>query len=153
MAEEKGSGAGMSLIVKGVANLVAAFILLFGICVMLYGHVGPGGGFAGGVAIACSFILLTLAFGQQSALRRLNRRVAGLLKSAGALIFLGFAVAGLAVADAFFESFISPSSQSSHGLFSAVFILVCEIGVTLVVSMGLFLVFTELACRRVRPDG
>ena len=43
---------GMTLIVKTVARIVAGFILLFGIYIVIHGHVSPGGGFAGGIIIA-----------------------------------------------------------------------------------------------------
>jgi len=85
----KKSEHGMSLIVRTVAGWLTGFILLFGICVVLYGHETPGGGFAGGVTMASSFILLTLAFGQQMAFRSLGQRPTTILASAGILVFLG----------------------------------------------------------------
>lgn len=39
---------GMTLIVKVIAELVKDFIILFGIYIVLNGHLSPGGGFAGG---------------------------------------------------------------------------------------------------------
>ena len=53
---------GMTLIVKTVTRWVKVFIFLFGVYIVITGHLGPGGGFAGGLIIACSYILLTLAF-------------------------------------------------------------------------------------------
>ena len=52
---------GMTLIVKTVTRWVKVFIFQYGIYVIITGHLAPGGGFAGGVIIACSYILLTLA--------------------------------------------------------------------------------------------
>lgn len=144
MRDKTNSEHGMSLIVKTVADWMTGFILLFGVYVVLYGHETPGGGFAGGIVIAGSFILLRLAFGQQLALRRSGRLPAAILASAGALMFLGLAVAGMFVGNAFFESFIAPSGHSRCGLFSAVFVLLCEIAVALVVAMSLFRVFSVL---------
>jgi len=40
---------GMSLIVKTITRLTVGLILLYGIYIVLHGHVSPGGGFAGGV--------------------------------------------------------------------------------------------------------
>ncbi len=54
---------GMSVIVKKTTQLIAGMIFLYGIYVIIHGHLTPGGGFAGGVIIAGSFILVTLAFG------------------------------------------------------------------------------------------
>ena len=74
----------MSLIVKTVAGWITGFILLFGVHVVLYGHETPGGGFAGGVIIASSFVLLRLAFGQHVAIRTVGQRSIPILASAGA---------------------------------------------------------------------
>jgi len=53
----------MTLIVKKTTQLLAGLIFLYGIYVVIHGHLTPGGGFAGGVLIAGSFILLILANG------------------------------------------------------------------------------------------
>ena len=79
---------GMTLIVKTITDFVAAFIVVFGAYIVLYGHLTPGGGFAGGVIIACAFILVLLAHGKEKAFARLPERVAHILDSGGALAFL-----------------------------------------------------------------
>ena len=40
---------GMSLIVKTITRLTVGLIILYGIYIVLHGHVSPGGGFAGGI--------------------------------------------------------------------------------------------------------
>ena len=59
---------GMTLIVKTITRLVLGFIVILSASTILYGHITPGGGFAGGVMIACGFILLVLAFGKNTVL-------------------------------------------------------------------------------------
>jgi multisubunit Na+/H+ antiporter MnhB subunit len=54
---------GMTLIVKKTTQLISGMVFLYGIYVIIHGHLTPGGGFAGGVIIAGSFILLILANG------------------------------------------------------------------------------------------
>jgi multisubunit Na+/H+ antiporter MnhB subunit len=54
---------GMTIIVKKTTQLIAGLVFLYGIYVIIHGHLTPGGGFAGGVIIAGSFILLILAYG------------------------------------------------------------------------------------------
>ena len=142
--------AGMSLIVKTVTRLVAAFIFLFGIHVVLYGHTGPGGGFAGGVIIACSFILVTLAEGQGVGLRTLGKKVSSALAAVGALIFLGTALAGM-LRGAFLGNIANAGSAAEGGLLDAPVIQACEIGITLVVAMSLYMAFTVLSSTRVAP--
>ena len=66
---------GMSTIVKKITQLLVGPIFLYGIYIMIHGHLSPGGGFAGGVIMAGAFILLILAFGSQTL--HLKKEVAG----------------------------------------------------------------------------
>jgi multisubunit Na+/H+ antiporter MnhB subunit len=54
---------GMTVIVKKTTQLMAGLVFLYGIYVIIHGHLTPGGGFAGGVILAGAFILLILANG------------------------------------------------------------------------------------------
>ncbi len=65
----------MSTIVKKVTQLMVGIIFMYGIYIVLHGHLTPGGGFAGGAIIAGAFILLILAFGSSSL--KLKKEVAG----------------------------------------------------------------------------
>lgn len=53
----------MTIIVKKTTQLIAGMIFMYGLYVIVHGHLTPGGGFAGGVIMAGSFILLILANG------------------------------------------------------------------------------------------
>jgi len=66
---------GMSTIVKKVTQLMAGLIFMYGIYIILHGHLTPGGGFAGGAIVAGAFILLILAFG--SSALKLKKEVGG----------------------------------------------------------------------------
>ncbi|MBA7558891.1 hypothetical protein ES708_00501 [subsurface metagenome] len=55
---------GMTLIVKTVTRLILGFIVVFGASIVIYGHITPGGGFAGGVMLSCAMILLVLSMGK-----------------------------------------------------------------------------------------
>lgn len=50
-------------ILKTIVNMVVPFIIVFGIYVILNGHISPGGGFSGGTIIAAGFILWHSAYG------------------------------------------------------------------------------------------
>ena len=50
-------------IVKNIAKFIIPFLLIFGIYVVLNGHISPGGGFAGGSIMGASLILYSSAFG------------------------------------------------------------------------------------------
>jgi multisubunit Na+/H+ antiporter MnhB subunit len=66
---------GMTVIVKKTTQLIAGLVFLYGIYIIIHGHLTPGGGFAGGVVLAGSFILLILAYG--SDFIKLTREEAG----------------------------------------------------------------------------
>ncbi len=66
--------------------LLVPVILLFGVYIILNGHLGPGGGFAGGAVMGAGLILYLNAFGEAQASRILSFRSFRNL-SAGALIF------------------------------------------------------------------
>ena len=51
------------LILQGAARTLVPVIFLWGICVILNGHLSPGGGFSGGAIIGAGLILYLNAFG------------------------------------------------------------------------------------------
>ncbi len=138
----KNSQKGMTLIVKTITRLTVGLILAYGIYIVLHGHLSPGGGFAGGVIIALSFIHLMLAFGRETALRKLSQTATSLLESLGALIFLGIALWGLGSGYFFFNFFLHKGKP--FNLFSAGIIPLCNIAISLKVWAGLFAIFVAL---------
>jgi len=142
---------GMSPIVKTVTALVSAFILLFGIYVVLYGHLTPGGGFAGGVILACCFILMVLAFGKGFVDAIMSERTPYLWDCIGALAFLMIAVLGYQGGREFFSNWIARGGD--HTLLSSGVILPCNIAIGLKVAACLFGVFAVLSVfRAARPE-
>ncbi len=141
---------GMSLIVKTITRWVKGFIFIFGIYIVLYGHLTPGGGFAGGVIISCAFILITLAFGKEVALDRLNRTIASELDSLGALLFLFVAWSGIYLGGVFFINYIQKLMPGKmFALLSAGTIPIYNIAIGLKVFSSLFMVFIILSVVRV----
>jgi multicomponent Na+:H+ antiporter subunit B len=132
---------GMSLIVKTITRLTVGLILLYGIYIVLHGHVSPGGGFAGGVIISLSFIHLMLAYGKDAAFKKLSRSVASLFESAGALMFLSIALLGF-TGGYFFLNFLGKGRP--FRLFSAGIIPLCNIAICLKVGAGIFAIFVAL---------
>ena len=64
-------------------------IVLFGLYIIVHGHLSPGGGFQGGVIIASGFLLMFLAYGDSY---DLNHKVLSLFE---ALSGAGFALVGI----------------------------------------------------------
>ncbi|MBN2533472.1 MAG: hypothetical protein JXB88_11290 [Spirochaetales bacterium] len=142
---------GMTIIVKTITRWVKLFIFLFGIYVTLTGHLSPGGGFAGGVILACSFILLTLAYGKEYALSRLSLKTAKSLDSIGALIFLLTALIGMWVTNVFFDNVLQKLFPGTDFmLYSSGFIPLYNIGICLKVGAPLFVTFIVMAAMRIR---
>ena len=132
----------MTLIVKTITRLTVGLILLFGIYLVLHGHLTPGGGFAGGVIIALSFIHLMLAFGKDVALRKMPKSTAGFLEGLGALAFVAIALLGF-TGGHFFLNFLGKGQP--FALFSAGTVILSNIAISLKVFAGLFPVFVALS--------
>ncbi|MDD5674351.1 MAG: MnhB domain-containing protein, partial [Chitinivibrionales bacterium] len=114
--ESPQSPQGMSMLVKTATRWLKGFIMLFGIYLILNGHNSPGGGFTGGVIIACSLVLITLAEGQKR-LRVKQMLLATVLASLGALIFLGLAVFDQTRIGFAFKNFIALQTIQHPGVF------------------------------------
>lgn len=133
---------GMSLIVKSVTQFVIGLIFLFGIYIILFGHLTPGGGFPGGIILACGFILIMLAFGKDKALGKIGTRMAHILDSSGAVAFLAIALLGY-LSGIFFSNFLGPGHP--FHLKSGGFILFCNIAIGLKIASSVFIVLVILA--------
>ena len=140
---------GMSLIVKTITRLTVGLILLYGIYIVLHGHVSPGGGFAGGVIIALSFIHLMLAYGKEVAFKKLSKAWASVFESIGAIMFLGIALLGF-TGGYFFLNFLSKGEPFK--LFSAGIIPLCNIAICLKVGAGLFAIFVALVLLKLESE-
>ena len=137
---------GMSLIVKTITRLIASFIMLFGIYIVLYGHVSPGGGFAGGVILAAGLILILLAFGREQTLKLISHSASLSWDSGGALAFLAIALLGYLAGD-FFINFTLFKGEP-YQLVSAGTIPLSNVAIGAKVGAGLFGVFLALAMFR-----
>ena len=138
----KSKEVGMTLIVKTITRLTVGLILLYGIYIVLHGHLSPGGGFAGGVIIALSFIHLMLAFGKEVALKKLSESWASIFESLGGIMFLSIALLGF-IGGYFFLNFFIQKGKPFE-LFSAGIIPLCNIAISLKVGAGLFAIFAVL---------
>ena len=134
--------AGMTSIVKTVVGFVMGIIFIFGAYVVLYGHLTPGGGFAGGVILACGFIILTLAFGKGIGLSKLSDTWASILDNTGALLFLIVGLLGF-TGGYFFLNFLGRGER--FALLSAGSIPLSNIAIGMKVTASVFAVFIALS--------
>ena len=134
---------GMTVIVKKTTQLIAGIIFLYGIYIVLHGHLTPGGGFAGGIILAGSFILLILAFG--SDFLNLVREESGstIYENLAILIFLFLALSGLlAGSRVFFANWLPHGTPGE--LVSAGFIPLYNIFVGIEVAASILTIFLAL---------
>jgi multisubunit Na+/H+ antiporter MnhB subunit len=104
---------GMSVIVRTVARFTYGLIIVFGLYVIMHGHLTPGGGFQGGAVVASAFALLLVAFGSAGLKGRLNLHWLQSLEEIGALAFL--ALAFLGIGTAFFYNVLAHSGGFLFG--------------------------------------
>lgn len=95
---------GMTVIVKKTTQLIAGLIFLYGIYIILHGHLTPGGGFAGGVILAGSFILLILAFGSDYLNLVKEETGSTFYENLGVLLALVLAISGIVAGTGIFFS-------------------------------------------------
>jgi multicomponent Na+:H+ antiporter subunit B len=91
------------LILRVIAKFFIPLIVLFALYVQFHGDYGPGGGFQAGVIFGAAFILYTLVFGLETALKVLPLGVLRLLASLGVLIYAGTGVATLLLGGRFLD--------------------------------------------------
>ena len=142
---------GMTIIVKTVSSWVKMLIVLFGIYIILFGHLTPGGGFAGGVILASSYLLIMLAFGREFVQKDLPLALDSKLDCLGALLFAMIAVLGLVLCDKiFFANFLYQEylPGKAFDLISAGTIPLSNIAIGLKVGASLFLVIFLLSTFR-----
>jgi multicomponent Na+:H+ antiporter subunit B len=141
-------------VVRTVARFLAPFVLLYGVYLIAYGHLTPGGGFPGGVTIAGGFMMLVLALGKAEGEKALPRRAAGILDSVGALSFLALAALGLWVGGLFFLNFIQRGHPGRpHELVNAGIIPLANAAIALKVATSFAAVFALLAASRFPGTG
>jgi len=148
MSHPEKNNNGMSEIVKTVTSLVMDAIAVFGIYIVFYGHLSPGGGFAGGLIIAFLFILLFLAYGQEKAVKRLPYHFIRKINVTGLIgVFILFIVA---LYRGVFDFSLWKGQEFS--LLSGGIIPPLNLAVWLKVGAGIFMVFVALSVFRSSQD-
>ncbi len=144
---------GMTIIVKTVSSWIKVLVFLFGIYIILFGHLTPGGGFSGGVILAGSYILLLLAFGREYAEENLPLPIASRLDCIAAFLFIALALLGFIYgAGFFFYNFLQQKLMTDWNaagkLVSAGAIPLYNIFIGAKVAASLFLVVLVLSAFR-----
>jgi multisubunit Na+/H+ antiporter MnhB subunit len=134
---------GMTIIVKKTTQLIAGMIFMYGIYVIAHGHLTPGGGFAGGVIIAGSFILITLTYGGDFMKLLKEEKGTTTVESLSTIFVILIAISGfLFGTKVFFNNFL-PKGSVGH-LISAGVLPLYNIFVGIEVASSIFIIFLSL---------
>lgn len=127
-------------IVKQITNIVLPFIQVFGLYVMVFGHISPGGGFAGGSILGASLIMYRFINGSEKTDNAF--KYAYMLKLACASLI----TYGILKGSVFVSSFLGMHSLVGPGtpgtILSGGFILPLNILVGLVVAITFYFIAT-----------
>ena len=118
-----------SSILQTAARFLMPLLLLFAVFLLLRGHNQPGGGFVGGLVVAASFVLYSIAFGVAAARRALLVRPSRLL-GIGLLVALVSGLPGVAVGQPFLTAIWTTVAAGSMTL---------DVGTPLAFDIGVFL--------------
>lgn len=97
---------GLSKIVKTISSILFPFITIYGLYIIMHGHLTPGGGFQGGAIVASGVIMLLVAYGSVNIVKKVKEKHLSILESVGAIFFISLAFFGLGVGGIFFKNFL-----------------------------------------------
>jgi multicomponent Na+:H+ antiporter subunit B len=100
-----------NFILQNASKLLFPVIMLFGIYVMVYGHLSPGGGFQGGVIIASGVLLLLISHKGFE----ISHQTISILETFAGISYVAIGLIGLVVMDKFLGNFL-PNDISNMGL-------------------------------------
>ena len=132
------------IVLRVIAKLLIAPILLFALYVQFHGDFGPGGGFQAGVIFGAGFILYALIYGVENAQRVAPPDVIRVLVALGLLIFAGVGVLNLLQGGNYLDYDVmaaDPLAGQHYG------ILLVELGVGVTVAAVMMTVFFAFAGR------
>lgn len=133
------------LVLRVVAKLMIAFMLVFALYVQFHGDFGPGGGFQAGVISAAAIIFYAIIYGLPTARRVVPERLVEAMVAAGVLLYASVGVAGLLLGGNYLDYFVlhsDPVEGQHRGIFWV------ELGVLITVAGVMIMIFYIFAGRR-----
>jgi len=128
-----------SNIIKTIAQKLFPFITLFGIYLILNGHLSPGGGFQGGVVLGTAVILLFLSYGIEATEQKVKMRCLSILEEAIILFFIFLGILGISTGYFFLKNFL-PLGRAGQ-ILSAGFMPLLNLVIGIKVAAGIFGIF------------
>jgi multicomponent Na+:H+ antiporter subunit B len=106
----------MSRIVSFIARVAWPFCLVYGLYVIIHGHLTPGGGFQGGAVMATGAALMMVSGAWDAAGRERHERRAAFFETLGLVGFVAVAFGGLLFGAAFFHNWLANTGCGFFGL-------------------------------------
>ncbi len=130
------------IILRTISRLIIPFIEIYGVFIILHGHVSPGGGFSGGAILGTSLILYTLVFGVEKAQKKFSHKVSDIAESGGILWFILIGLVGIFVTGYFLTNINAGFPIGEPGLLlSAGMIPLLMIGIGIKVASTMITLF------------
>lgn len=99
----------MSKIVRFCADMLYPAVVIFGLYVIMHGHLTPGGGFQGGAVVATAAALVIVAYSYEEIQGMLSKVLFQVQESGGLLMFGGVALIALGLGTTYFFNFLANS--------------------------------------------
>jgi multicomponent Na+:H+ antiporter subunit B len=132
---------GVSSALRALALAFVAGFIVLGAYVVAHGAITPGGGFQGGVVLACGAFIVFLG-GEVIAMKRIApEKLLEFADAAGAAGFVLIGIGGLVFADVLFQNFLElgkPGSLNSAGTIALI-----SISIGIEVAGAFLLIWTE----------
>lgn len=123
-------------IVRTVCKLVIPIILMFGIYVVLNGHLSPGGGFSGGAIMASALIIYAIVWGEEKASKTIPKKVISIVTLCALAFYALSKTYSFYTGANHLHSIISPGTPGR--IFSAGLILPLNVAVGFVVCCTMY---------------
>jgi len=133
---------GLSPIAKASIILYSPCMIVYGLYIILHGHISPGGGFQGGVVLAALILVFLMAFGVNPTIRYIDYKKLVLVETVAMLGFILIAAIPLFFGDEFFSNLGSVFFAGTPGdIFSAgnISFLNIAVGIKVAASIGIML--------------
>lgn len=131
------------VVLKEVADLLIAPVLIFGLYVQWHGDFGPGGGFQAGVIFASGVFLYALIYGIGPAQQLLPPRKLAYLPGVGLLLYAAVGVVSM-LRGGNFLNYSTLLNDPSHGQHYGILIIELGVGITVAaVMINIFFSFSE----------
>jgi multisubunit Na+/H+ antiporter MnhB subunit len=102
----------MTVMVRTIIRSLLPLVLVFGVYIITYGHLTPGGGFQGGMILVGAVMSFYLAYGYD-VVRRIRDEDLDLMEHVGALMYILTGIVGLIAGAAFLSNVIRGGETSS----------------------------------------